>query len=62
MFFEQKLKNISFFFFSENFQVLEEKFSIYLNRCVWVMQHLERKDYLEKFQRKMFKANSGITR
>ena len=27
----------SIFFLSENFQLLEEKFSIYVNRCVFVM-------------------------
>ena len=27
-------------FFSENFQFLEVKFSIYLNRCVFVMQYI----------------------
>ena len=30
------MKNIRFFL-SENFQFLEVKFSIYLNRCVFVM-------------------------
>ena len=34
--FEQKYEKISFFF-SENSQFLEVKFSIYLNRCVFVM-------------------------
>ena len=31
------MKNITFFFLSENFKFLEEKFSIYLNRRVFVM-------------------------
>ena len=31
------MKNISVFFLSENFQFLEVKFSIYLNRRVFVM-------------------------
>ena len=33
--FEQKYEKYSFLF--ENFQFLEEKFSIYLNRCVFVI-------------------------
>ena len=28
------------FFLSENFQILEVKFSIYLNRCVFVMGYM----------------------
>ena len=36
------MKNISFFFLSENFQFLEVKFSIYLNRHVFVMFFLGR--------------------
>ena len=35
--FEQKNKTISEFL-SENFQILVVKFSIYLNRCVFVMK------------------------
>ena len=31
------MKNIRVFFLSENFQFLEAKFSIYLNRLVFVM-------------------------
>ena len=34
------MKNISFIFLSENFQFLEVKISIYLNRHVFVMQTL----------------------
>ena len=33
------MKNIRVLFFSENFQFLEVKFSIYLNRRVFVMLH-----------------------
>ena len=36
--FEQKYENISFFFLSEYFQFLEVKFSIYLNRHVFVIK------------------------
>ena len=35
--FEQKYKKLSEFFLSENFQFLEVKFSIYLNRRVFIM-------------------------
>ena len=35
--FEQKYDKYQSFFLSENFQFLEVKFSIYLNRCVFVM-------------------------
>ena len=40
--FEQKYENIKFFFFflSENFQFLEVKFSIHLNRPVFVLDSL----------------------
>ena len=31
------MKNISFFFLTENFQFLEVSFPIYLNRCIFVM-------------------------
>ena len=34
--FEQKLEKYQYFL-SENFQFLEVKFSIYLNRCVFVI-------------------------
>ena len=37
--FEQKYENIRIIF-PENFQFLEVKFSIYLNRCVFVMERL----------------------
>ena len=37
--FEQKYEKYQFFF-SENFQFLEVKFSMYLNRCVFVMHSL----------------------
>ena len=42
------MKNISFFFFfsSVNFQFLEVKFSIYLNRRVFVIRKGFTKDYL----------------
>ena len=36
--FEQKYEKISEFFLSKNFQFLEAKVSIYLNRHVFVMQ------------------------
>ena len=35
--FEQKFEKISDFFLSENVHFLEGTFSIYLNRCVFVM-------------------------
>ena len=35
--FEQKYEKMSEVLLSENFQFLEVKFSIYLNRCVFVM-------------------------
>ena len=34
------MKNIRLFFLSENFQFLEVKFSMYLNRHVFVMQQM----------------------
>ena len=34
------MKNIRVFFLSENFQFLEAKFSLYLNRRVFVMRDL----------------------
>ena len=34
------MKNIRFFFLCENFQFLEVKFSIYMNRRVFVMDEL----------------------
>ena len=36
--FEQKYEKYQSFFLSENFQFLEVTFSIYLNRCVHVME------------------------
>ena len=34
------MKNITVFFLSENFQFLEVKFSLYLNRRIFVMKFL----------------------
>ena len=38
--FEQKYENYQSFFLSENFRFLEVKFSIYLNRRVFVMRYI----------------------
>ena len=50
------MKNISFFL-SENFQFLEVKFSIYLNRCVFIMFHILK--YLEPHE--IFKMAASLT-
>ena len=42
--FEQKYEKYQRFL-SENFQFLEMKFSIYLNRCVFVMQRNEQEPF-----------------
>ena len=39
--FEQKYEKYQGFFLSENFQFLEVKFSIYLNRRVFVMYNID---------------------
>ena len=42
------MKKYQFFFLSENFQFLEEKFSIYLNRYVFVMKKKKKKEEEEE--------------
>ena len=41
--FEQKYENIIVFFLSEKFQFMDVKFSIYLNRLVFVMFGVSRR-------------------
>ena len=42
--FEQKYENYQSFFYLKNFQFLQAKFSIYLNRRVFVIMHIHDKN------------------
>ena len=59
--FEQKYEKYQFFFLSENFQILEVKFSIYLNRRVFVMIFMLASFYFVHHVSKSCRAVTSLT-